>query len=213
MAEIAARRSELGTPARFEAQYQESYARQVRAVEERRGQVEQAGANREAVEALGWRERRQKLPFASESERLFSERLAEETAKLAQMEPPSSEARREREIADQLLATRSAQALAAARIEPPAYIVKELGERPSDPAKAKTWDRGVQGIEGYRLENGVKGTRSAFGREPQDAVARAAREAARRRLAETQRRLGLEQQLARTRQRTRSIERGFGIGH
>jgi conjugative relaxase-like TrwC/TraI family protein len=211
-AEIAARRSELGTPARFEAQRQESYARQVRAVEERRGQVEQASANREAVEALGWRERRQKLPRASESERLFGERLAEETAKLAQMELPGSAARREREIADQLLATRSAQALAAARIEPPSYIVKELGQRPPDPAKAKAWDRGVQGVERYRLEHGVKDTRNAFGREPQDAIARAAREVARRRLAETQRRLGLEQQLAKTRDRSRSIERGFSIG-
>jgi hypothetical protein len=86
------------------------------------------------------------------------------------MEPPRSEARREREIADQLLATRSAQALAAARIEPPAYVVKELGRGPIDPAKAKTWDRGVQGVEGYRLENGVKDTRSPFGAGPKDAV-------------------------------------------
>jgi conjugative relaxase-like TrwC/TraI family protein len=210
-AEIAARRSELGTPARFEAQHEESYARQLRAVEERRGQVEQASANREAVEALGWRERRQKLPRASESERLFSERLAEETAKLTQMEPPSGKARREREIARQLLDTRSAQALAAARIEPPSYIVKELGQRPADPTKAETWDRGVQGVERYRLEHGVKDTRNAFGRGPQDAAARAAREAARRRLAEAQRRLGLEQ-LTKIRQRTRSVERGLGIG-
>jgi conjugative relaxase-like TrwC/TraI family protein len=211
-AEIAARRSELGTPARREAQHEESYARQVRAVEERRGQVEQASANREAVEALGWRERRQKLPHATEREELLRERLTEERARLAQMEPPSSEARREREIADQLLATRSAQGLAAARIEPPSYIVKELGQRPADPTKARTWDRGVQGVEGYRLENGVKDTRNAFGREPQDAGGRVAREAARRRLAETQRRLGLEQQLAMTRDRTRSIERDLGIG-
>jgi conjugative relaxase-like TrwC/TraI family protein len=210
-AEVAARRSELGTPARFEAQHEESYARQVRAVEERRGQVEQASANREAVEALGWRERRQKLPYATESERLFTERLADERAKLAQMEPPRSEARREREIAGQLLDARSAQALTVARIKPPAYIVKELGQRPADPAKAKAWDRGVHGIEGYRLENGVKDQRNAFGREPQDAVARAVREAARRRLAETQRRLDLEH-LVKTRQRTRSVERGFSIG-
>jgi hypothetical protein len=126
------------------------------------------------------------------------------------MEPPGTEARRECEIAGQLLATRSAQALAAARIEPPSYIVKELGQRPADPAKAKTWDRGVRGVEGYRLEHGVKDTHNAFGREPQDAVARAVREAARRRLVETQRRLGLEHQLQ-TRQRTRSIKRGLGI--
>ncbi len=210
--ELAARRAELGTPARREAQTEETYARQVRAVEERRGQVEQAIADREAVEALGWRERHQKLPYANEREELLRERLAENVAKLEQMERPGTDARREREIAGHLLDTRSAQALAGARIKPPSYIVKELGERPDDPARAKAWDRGVRGIEGYRLEHRVKDTRNAFGREPQDAVARAVREAARRRLAEAQRRLGLEQQLAKTKQRTRSIERGFGIG-
>ncbi len=211
-AELAVRRSELGTPARFEARHEESYTRQVRAVEERRSQVEQATADREAVEALGWRERRHKLPRASEDERLFKERLVEERARLEQMEPPSSAARREREIAAQLLDSRSAQALAAARIEPPPYVVKEPGERPADPAKAKAWDRGVQGIERYRLEHGVRDTGSAFGREPQDALARATREAAQRRLAETQRRLGLEQQLTRSRELTRSIGRDLGIG-
>jgi hypothetical protein len=128
--ELAARRDELGTPARFEARRQEDYARQLRAVDERRAQVERASADREAVEALGWRERRQKLPYATENERLFSERLAEERAKLAQMEPPGTEVRREREIAAQLLDARSAQALTAARIEPPSYIVGELGRGP-----------------------------------------------------------------------------------
>lgn len=211
-AELAARRDKLDTPARFEARRQEDYARQLRAVEERRAQVERATADREAVEALGWRERRQKLPHATESERLFSERLAEERARLAQMEPPGTEVRREREIAGRLLDARSAQALTAARIEPPPYIVKELGERPADPTRARAWDHGVQGVERYRLEHGVRDKGSAFGREPQDALARATREAAQRRLAETQRRLGLEQQLTGTRERTRSIGRDLGIG-
>jgi conjugative relaxase-like TrwC/TraI family protein len=210
--EIAARRSELGTPARQEAHNQESYERQRQAVANLRGRAEQASADREAAEALGRRERREKLPYAQTREAMFKEKLVKEIARLEQMEPPGAEARREREIADQLLATRSAQALTAARIEPPAYIVKELGQRPTDSAKAKTWDRGVQGIEGYRLEHGVKDTRNTFGHEPQDAAARAVREAAQRRLAEVQRRLGLEQQLALTQQRTRSIERGFSIG-
>jgi conjugative relaxase-like TrwC/TraI family protein len=209
-AELAARRSKLDTPARFEAHHEDDYARQVRAVEERRGQVERASANREAVEALGWRERRQKLPYAIESERLSSERLAEEKAELAQMEPPTTEVRREREIAAQLLDTRSAQALTAARIEPPAYIVKELGERPTDPVEARAWDRGVQGVERYRLEHGVRDKSDAFGHEPDDALARMTREAAQRRLGEVQRRLNLEHQLDRTRE-LRSIERGFDI--
>jgi conjugative relaxase-like TrwC/TraI family protein len=207
---LAARRGELGIPARREAHDQESYERQRQAVANLRGQAEQATADLEAAEALGRRERREKLPYAQTRETMFREKLGKEATRLEQMEPPGTEARREREIADQLLATRSAQALAAAQIEPPAYIVKELGQRPADPAKAKTWDRGVQGVEGYRLEHGVKDTRNAFGREPQDAVARAVREAAQRRLVETQRRLGLEHQLQ-TRQKTRSIERGLGI--
>jgi hypothetical protein len=83
------------------------------------------------------------------------------------MEPPGTEIRREREIADQLLATRSAQALTAARIEPPAYIVKELGERPANPVRAKAWDRGVESVESYRLKYGVRNTGHAFDREPQ----------------------------------------------
>ena len=207
---LAARRSELGTPARQEAHDQASYDRQRQAVTNLHGQAEQATTDRKAAEALGRRERREKLPYARTREAMFREKLAKEAARLEQMEPPGTAARGEREIADQLLATRSAQALAAARIEPPAYIVKELGQRPADSVKAKAWDRGVQGVEGYRLENGVKDTRNAFGREPQDAVARAVREAAQRRLVETQRRLGLEHQLQ-TRQRTRSIERGLGI--
>lgn len=127
------------------------------------------------------------------------------------MEPPGTEARREREIADQLLATRSAQALTAARIEPPSYIVKELGERPADPVRAKAWDRGVESVENYRLEHGVRDTGHAFDREPQSDAERAAREVAQRSLAETQRRLGLERQLTLSRERP-TIERDLGIG-
>lgn len=210
--ELATRRDELGTPARFEARHQEEYADQRRYVAQRRREVKEATSNREAVEALGWRERRQKLPYAIESEELLHERLAEAKEELAQMKPPTTEVRREAEIATQLLDARSAQALTAARIEPPAYIVKELGQRPADPVKARAWDHGVQGVERYRLEHGVKDKGSAFGHEPQDAGARAAQKAAQRRLAETQRRLGLEQQQVKTREKTRGIERGFSIG-
>lgn len=209
--ELAARRSELGGPARREARDHESYERQREAVARLRNQAERASIDREAAEALGRRERRAKLPDAQAREAMFKGMLSRETERLEQMEPPGTEARRERELADHLLAARSNQALAAARIAPPEYIVKELGERPADPAKAKAWDRGVQGVERYRLERGVKDTSHAFGREQQGGVGRAAQEAAQRRLVEAQRRLGLEQQLAR-RDRTRGIERGFSIG-
>src|SRR4051794_38708431 len=73
---------------------------------------------------------RRKCPTRSKSEELLRERLAEAKEELAQMKPPSTEVRREAEIATQLLDARSAQALMAARIKPPAYIVKELGQGP-----------------------------------------------------------------------------------
>jgi conjugative relaxase-like TrwC/TraI family protein len=210
--EIAARREALDTPARIEAREEHEYARQREAVQSRVEQYERAVANREAVEALGWRERRQKLPYARESEELLHDRLDENVAKLERMEPPGSALRRERTIADQLLSEREEQMLTAIRLSPPSYVTKELGERPSDPAKGKAWDRGVKEIEGYRREHGVTDKRRAFGREPESISQRAAREAAQRRLRETQLRLGRERQLAQERKRVRSIERGFSIG-
>jgi hypothetical protein len=108
------------------------------------------------------------------------------------MQPPGAESRRERELAEQLLAQRAAQALAAARIEPPSYIVKELGERPAEPVKARVWDQGVCEIEGYRLEHGVSDTAKVFGPKPSKPGEQLERRHAKRRLAEHQRRLELE---------------------
>ena len=203
---------ELDTPARIEAREEHSYARQRKEVDSRVEQYERAVANREAVEALGWRQRRKELPRALESEELLRDRLDENLAKLERMEAPGDTARREREIAEQLLGERSTQALTAAQIKTPRYIVKELGERPSDPARREAWDRGVKEIEGYRSEHGVTDKRSALGREPESASQRVAHEAAQRRLRESQLRLGRERQLTQERKLSRSIERGFGIG-
>ncbi|HEY5709513.1 MAG TPA: hypothetical protein VIS51_08970 [Solirubrobacterales bacterium] len=67
------------------------------------------------------------------------------TEKLRGMEHAGDSARREQAITERPLTERTEQALAAARIKPPAYVTKELGERPPDPTKAKAWDRGVRG--------------------------------------------------------------------
>ena len=72
--EIAARRRELDTPARIEAREEHEYVRQRKEVESRVEQYERAVANREAVEALGWRQRRKELPYARESEELLRDR-------------------------------------------------------------------------------------------------------------------------------------------
>jgi hypothetical protein len=99
-------------------------------------------------------------------------------------------------------------AITTAHVSPPPYISKELGERPSDPAKRKAWDRGVEGIERYRQGHSVKDLGSAFGREAEHGAERARQVAARRRLKETQRVLGLGQHAA----RARDLGRGMGIG-
>lgn len=96
----------------------------------------------------------------------------------------------------------------AARLDPPAYIKNELGERPSDLAKQKTWDRGIAQIEGYRHKNEIKDPNRAFGREAKRGAERARQEAALRRLQRMQKALALGQHAA----RTRDLGRGMSIG-
>jgi len=122
------------------------------------------------------------------------------------------EARREAGAIREVLAQREELALTAIRLSPPRYIIKELGERPSDLEKGRAWDRGVKEIEGYRQGHGVTDKRRAFGREPQSLSQQAARETAQRNVREAQRRLGRERQLARERKLRRSIERGLSLG-
>jgi hypothetical protein len=193
--ELAARRKELIVPAATERTREERYASETRRVAEAREQLERAVTKCEAVEALGRRERREQLPLAQTNEERWGKVFTERAAALEQMQPPGTDVRRERELAEQLLAQRAAQALAAARIEPPPYIVKELGERPAEPAKARVWDQGVHEIEGYRLEQGVTDTARVFGPKPSEPGERLARKDAERRLAGHQRRLELEHRL------------------
>lgn len=120
----------------------------------------------------------------------------------------SGAARREFAVADQVLAERRQLAITAARISPPPYITKELGDRPTDPAKRKAWDRGVAGIESYRQEHSIKEPSKAFGGEAKRGAERARQQAATRRLQEIQRVLGIGQHAARARQ----LGRGLGIG-
>lgn len=213
--DLAARYRELGAPARGETNEGWAYQRQQEHVAERQRQYADAIANREAVEGLGWRERRQVLPEARKHEQMIGERLREETAKLERLAPPSTEARREHEISGELLAKRKEQMLLAVRISPPAYVVKELGERPIDPVKAKAWDDGVRSIESYRSERGITDSGRALGREPEGSRDRLAHDRARDAIHEAQRRLDRQQQFDRSMQRSHDAGRdmGMGIGH
>lgn len=91
------------------------------------------------------------------------------------MPSPQDVARREFAVADRVLAERRELAIIAARISPPAYVKSELGERPSDPAKRKGWDRGVSQIERYRQEHGIKDPSKALGERRNEGSSKHAR--------------------------------------
>ncbi len=206
--QLAERHRELERPADDESRQERACVEKVKEVERCRERLERAVAERETAEGLPRRERKVELPQARLSERWAEERLTEHSGALRGMEPPTDSARREHAIAERLLAERVEQALTAARIEPPKYVTKELGERPSDPTQAKAWDKDVRGIESYRQEHGVTDKKRALGKEPKEIGRQAARERAQRRLREAQRGLGRAPQLT----RSRDIGRGLGIG-
>ena len=174
------------------------------------GRYESAVRDREAAEGLGWRERRRELPVAREREQNAFGRVQRHEQMRDRWGPPGDEARRKREIARQVLAERSKPTVLASQLAPPSYIVKELGERPTDPEKAKAWDRGVRDIETFRHKHGIEDKSSALGRGREyDQDGRAL---AQTRLRETQRRLERQQQLDRSMQRSHDLGRDMGLG-
>jgi hypothetical protein len=209
--ELAGRKRALQREANFEAEAEHAYKCQVKAVQERRSQYEAAVASTEAAEALGWRERRRELPHALEREEQLRERLNENVQELAGMQPPGTAARQEHESAAQLLARGEAQMLMAMQLKPPPYILKELGERPTERFKRDAWDRAAGRIEHFRQAHGVTDRVSALGREPKDSSQRMAREAAEASLRRAQRDLGCQQR-PKSRERAMGTERSLGIG-
>ena len=176
--------------------------------EQRLAQI--AAERRDLGEApSGWRRGAKRQPHAEAARRLDTllrqgrSALSRAEADLVAKPEVEHQARAEAAVIDGLLAERQRVALAAARISPPSYITVELGERPSDPAKRAEWDRGVRTIEGYRQRHGIGDRDTALGAEPKDQAARRQREAVRRSIEQTQRRLQLEQ--ARRIEMTRSM--------
>jgi hypothetical protein len=133
------------------------------------------------------------------------ERLAAARAEREQLPEVGHDARAKMAVAEHIVAERERSAATAARLSPPDYIKRELGERPSDPAKARAWDKAVRGIEGYRVRNGVRDRDSALGPKPKDRAAQAEQRRVRERLERAQRELKLKQQ-------TLERSKGLGIG-
>lgn len=178
-------------------------------VEQSRQNVARVEARIAAAES-GGRAARKELPDLRRSYEWVSEGLANREREMAELPRPQADQeamRSELDAVEQVLSDRRAPQIAAARIEPPQYIVRELGERPADPVKRESWDSGVRKIESYRQEHGVTDKSRAFGTRPQE---RSARKAAERSLRRIQRELGLKRQLARARRAERGIGRGIG---
>ncbi len=206
--ELVARRAELWAAADREGVLAERRSGLQKRIERAREHIEGFGAEREAAQALPRRERREELARIDSWEARSRRETARLEVELVDMPVVGNAARRELAVADQVLAQRRELAIIAARISPPAYVKNELGERPSDPALRKAWDRGVSQIERYRQEHGIQDPNRALGREAKRGAERARQEATWRRIRESQRALGLGQHAARARQ----FGRGLSIG-
>jgi hypothetical protein len=204
--ELAARRAELIPAAQREQEAERSHERLQRELARARESIERFEARR--AEALGAPKRERGHELASIEAALANNREALERLESQGAPAVQHTARRELAAAEQVLDERLRLAVLAARLSPPDYITKELGERPSERAKARSWDRGVGLIEGYRQEHGIKDSGRAFGAKPNDSAERAARKQAQRQLQRLQRDLGRGKQLGRSRDSGRSL----GIG-
>jgi hypothetical protein len=206
--ELESRERELGREASRETRQANDYTRAQEQAEIAVSAFEKARGEREAVEGMGRKERKRELPVAQSQEEMYRHNAEQALEKLRAVEPPTNAARRAHNIARGELAERDARELLAIRLSTPAYLTRELGERPSDPRLARAWDRGVTAIQGYRRERGITDATLALGERPKAGIDRAAQETAQRRVREAQRRLGLQQQL----DRLESIERDMGFG-
>jgi hypothetical protein len=194
--------AEIGAERRNEGAHFE-YAERIDQFEKR---ADNARAGAEGIDSLPRRER------MTEGERIAerveaNERAAEQLkGRRAELPEVGHEARAEAAVIEHLIAERERATLTALRVSPPDYIVRELGERPSDPREREIWDKAVRQVESYRIRNGVVDRDSALGREPESPSQRAARESQLRQIRQSQRELG------RVQAQGRSVDRGIELG-
>jgi hypothetical protein len=208
--ELTLRRQELRAEAGAERRTEESHDRLAEQVARADRNLDRIAEQAERVGELPRRQRRSELERLQTQADRSSEAADRLEGQQRGLAPVEHRARAESAVIDYLLAERQRAELAALRISPPPYIVKELGERPNDLPKRSTWDRAAQAIESYRKENGVRDRDSALGPRPDHGAKRAQWEAQQRRLRESQRRLGREQ--AHSREAQRGAQRSLGIG-
>ncbi len=159
------RRAGLASEARGEDHNQERRQSLERWIERQEEVLDHAIRRREAAEVAPRKVRREALPDAEVIEADVRKQVEKLHAQLREMPPVRHDARAELAHVDLVLSERRRLAITAAQLAPPDYIVRELGERPSDPELRNVWDKGVSEIEGYRQEHGIKDPQHALGRE------------------------------------------------
>jgi conjugative relaxase-like TrwC/TraI family protein len=210
--ELRRRRDELRSEAGAERESEQGRERLEERIAEGEQRLDHLAERAEGVGDLPRRERKPALARIETDERLNEQAIERWRAERNELPVVGHQARAEVAVIDHLLAERERVAFLAARTSPPDYILKELGERPSDPAKRQTWDRAVRGIEGYRHQHGVVDRDNALGRRPEFEPKRSTWESQRRELRESQRRLERSQAVERFRDLHRTIDRGIDLG-
>jgi conjugative relaxase-like TrwC/TraI family protein len=183
--ELIERRDALRPEARRERLHERERADLQRRVEQEAEFLAGMDGRREWARELPRKLRRSQLERIDRTEQRTERALDRLEAELRRLSPLEHTARRELAAAERVLEERLRAAVLAARLAPPAYITKELGERPLDPPKQRAWDRGVAEIETYRQQHRVKDPDRALGRE------REQQQQTLRRIHESQRVLGL----------------------
>jgi hypothetical protein len=212
--QLVSRLHELASETGAESQAQQAHLRHAERVAEHEQRFELLAGQREKIpEPRRWERRADRAERErAERDRAARERWAREEAERLRGEGRElpdvrHEARAEAAVIESVLADRERLAAAAARVSPPDYIKRELGERPSDPGKASEWDKAVRGIEGYRLRNRVVDRDSALGAKPKEPAKAHEHDQTQRQIGQAQRRL----QLQRSRARERAIGHEIGI--
>jgi len=176
--ELARRVHELRAEAGAEGHNQEAHQRIDKRLGKEVERLESISAERAAMPEPRRRERRDERAERAMQEQWLSRQELGARKRIEQLRTEGAElpeirhdARAKAAVAEHVLTERERAAATAARLSPPDYIRRELGERPSDPTKAATWDKAVRGIEGYRLRNGVVDRDNALGPKPKDRAA------------------------------------------
>jgi conjugative relaxase-like TrwC/TraI family protein len=208
--ELLARRRELASEAGAEAAGQRDLEYHEAQLVNARKRLAELRRSREELAEEPRRARAERAAHREESARLearerqAADSLARQEARIAELPALAHAARAERAVAEHLIAERLGRRLAAGRLDTPDYIVRELGERPGDPAKRQAWDKAVAGIEGYRLEHGIRDRDSTLGAQPTDRLAQLEHQRAAENVRRAQRQLRLE--------RAAAVERSVGPG-